>query len=236
MTISRRDILTTGTLASIAAATTATSAGAADPIVSATPQLTPDAALRRLKEGNAGFVADRPVKSDLSRARRLALAEGQQPFATLVGCSDSRVGPEQLFGAGLGELFIVRTAGNNVDTAGMGSIEYSVTALGVPLVVVLGHEKCGAVAAAVDVVNKDVRLPGSIGRMIEPIIPSVLVARRAGATNETLLNRTIDENVRRMVDRLQNYSEPMLLEPQRQGKLKVVGAVYSLATGAVRWL
>ncbi|MEG3082078.1 carbonic anhydrase [Sphingomonas sp. PB2P12] len=236
MTVSRRDILTTGTLASAAAVTMTSTADAADTIVAATPRLTPDEALRRLKDGNAGFVADRPVRSDLSRARRLALAEGQQPFATLVGCSDSRVGPEQLFGAGLGELFIVRTAGNNVDTAGMGSIEYSVTALGVPLVVVLGHEKCGAVAAAVDVVNKDVRLPGSIGRMIEPIIPSVLVARRAGATAETLLNRTIDENVRRMVDRLRNYSEPMLLEPQRQGKLKVVGAVYSLATGLVRWL
>ena len=236
MTMSRRDILTTGTLASVAATTMTATADAADTIVSATPRLTPDEALRRLQDGNAGFVADRPVRTDLSRARRLALAEGQQPFATLVGCSDSRVGPEQLFGAGLGELFIVRTAGNNVDTAGMGSIEYSVTALGVPLVVVLGHEKCGAVAAAVDVVNKDVRLPGSIGRMIEPIIPSVLVARRAGATSETLLNRTIDENVRRMVDRLRNYSEPMLLEPQRQGKLKVVGAVYSLATGLVRWL
>ncbi len=236
MTITRRDILTTSTVATLAAAAIPSAVDAADMLHSATPQLTPDQALRRLKDGNSRFVSDQPVTSDLSRARRLALADGQQPFATLVGCSDSRVGPEQLFGAGLGELFIVRTAGNNVDTAGMGSIEYSVAVLGVPLVVVLGHEKCGAVAAAVDVVNKDVRLPGSIGRMIEPIIPSVLVARRAGATSATLLDRTIEENVRRMVDRLSKYSEPMLLEPQRQGKLKIVGAVYSLATGAIRWL
>ncbi|MFZ2981605.1 MAG: carbonic anhydrase, partial [Sphingobium sp.] len=84
-------------------------------------QPTPDEALQRLKDGNAAFMADKPVEADVSRDRRLELAQGQQPFATLVGCSDSRVGPEQLFGAGLGELFIVRTAGNNVDTAGMGS-------------------------------------------------------------------------------------------------------------------
>ncbi|HEY0958778.1 MAG TPA: carbonic anhydrase [Novosphingobium sp.] len=188
-----------------------------------------------MKEGNARFVADRPSAPDMSRQRRLALAEGQQPFATLVGCSDSRVGPEQLFGAGLGELFIVRTAGNNVDTAGMGSIEYSVSALGVPLVVVLGHEKCGAVAAACDVVRKDVKLPGSIGRMIEPIIPAVLVAQRNGS-EANLVERSVEENVRRMVERLRKFSEPMLLDPQMTGKLKVVGAVYSLSTGEVRWL
>ncbi len=198
-------------------------------------QPTPDAALKRLIEGNAAFVADRPIQPDMSRERRLALAQGQQPFATLVGCSDSRVGPEQLFGAGLGELFIVRTAGNNVDTAGMGSIEYSVTVLKVPLIVVLGHEKCGAVAAATDAVTKDVRFPGSIGRMIEPIIPAVIAAQRANADGD-LVEHAVEENVRRMVERLQTFSEPMLIDPQRRGELKVVGAVYSLATGQVRWL
>jgi carbonic anhydrase len=198
-------------------------------------QPTPDEALQRLVEGNASFVADRPLESDLSRDRRLALAQGQQPFATLVGCSDSRVGPEQLFGAGLGELFIVRTAGNNVDTAGMGSIEYSVAVLKVPLIVVLGHEKCGAVAAAADVVTKDVRFPGSIGRMIEPIIPAVLAAQR-NVKEADLVDASVEENVRRMVERLQTYSEPMLIEPQERGELKVVGAVYELATGLVRWL
>lgn len=203
-------------------------------------QPTPDEALQRLKDGNAAFVADRPLATDTSRQRRLALAEGQQPFATLVGCSDSRVGPEQLFGAGLGELFIVRTAGNNVDTAGMGSIEYSVTALKVPLIVVLGHEKCGAVAAATQVVTEDARFPGSIGRMIEPIVPAVLAAQRGGGDGQggegDLLDRSIEENVRRMVERLQTAAEPMLIAPQLQGALKVVGAVYGLATGEVRWL
>lgn len=198
-------------------------------------QPSPEEALRRLIAGNAAFVADQPVLPDISHERRMALAQGQQPFATLVGCSDSRVGPEHLFGAGLGELFIVRTAGNNVDTAGMGSIEYSVTALKVPLIVVLGHEKCGAVAAATDVVTKDVRFPGSIGRMIEPIIPAVIAAQRANQAGD-LVERAVEENVRRMVERLQQFSEPMLIEPQRRGELKVVGAIYSFATGEVRWL
>ncbi|MDX3909273.1 MAG: carbonic anhydrase [Sphingobium sp.] len=198
-------------------------------------QPTPDEALQRLVSGNDAFVADQPLSSDLSRERRLALAEGQQPFATLVGCSDSRVGPELLFGAGLGELFIVRTAGNNVDTAGMGSIEYSVAVLKVPLIVVLGHEKCGAVAAAADVVTKDTRFPGSIARMIEPIVPAVLAAQR-NVGEERLVDTAVEENVRRMVERLQRFSEPMLLEPQERGELKVVGAVYELATGRVRWL
>jgi len=201
----------------------------------AATQPSPDEALARLKAGNAAFVADEPAGADISRARRLALAQGQRPFATLVGCSDSRVGPEQLFGAGLGELFIVRTAGNNVDTAGMGSIEYSVMALKVPLIVVLGHEKCGAVAAATDVVTKDTRFPGSIARMIEPIIPAVLAAQRTHADGD-LVEHAVEENVRRMVERLEKFAEPMLIDPQRRGDLKVVGAVYSLSTGMVRWL
>jgi carbonic anhydrase len=198
-------------------------------------QPSPDDALQRLIAGNAAFVADQPKQPDISHERRMELAQGQQPFATLVGCSDSRVGPEHLFGAGLGELFIVRTAGNNVDTAGMGSIEYSVTALKVPLIVVLGHEKCGAVAAATDVVTKDTRFPGSIGRMIEPIIPAVIAAQRADEDGD-LVERAVEENVRRMVERLQEASEPMLIEPQRRGELKIVGAIYSIATGQVRWL
>jgi carbonic anhydrase len=198
-------------------------------------QPTPDEALQRLKDGNAAFIADHPINVDTSRQRRLELAQGQQPFATLVGCSDSRVGPEQLFGAGLGELFIVRSAGNNVDTAGMGSIEYSVMALKVPLIVVLGHEKCGAVAAATQVVTDDARFPGSIGRMIEPIVPAVLAAQRDDKEGD-LVEQAVEENVRRMVERLRTASEPMLIEPQEQGALKVVGAVYGLATGEVRWL
>jgi carbonic anhydrase len=192
-----------------------------------------DAALERLIAGNARFVADDPITPDISRARRLALAQGQFPFATLVGCSDSRVGPEQLFGVGLGDLFIVRTAGNNVGTNGMGSIEFSVAQLGVPLIVVLGHEKCGAVGAAVKVVTDDLQLAGSMGKMIEPIIPAVLHAQRDLPEYGDLMDAAVRENVRRMVRRLRTASEPMLMEPQASGRLKVVGAYYDLDTGSV---
>lgn len=205
----------------------------------AVAQLTPDQALERLKEGNRRFLADAPVEIDTSHDRRLDLAKGQHPFATLIGCSDSRVGPELLFGAGLGELFIVRNAGNNIDISGLGSVEYSVAVLKVPLIVVLGHEACGAVAAATDLVTQDARFPGAIGRMIEPIVPAVLAAQRGtdgGDHSGELIDRAIEENVRRVVDRLKGYSEPIIMEPLEKGELKIVGAVYSLGTGEVRWL
>nr|WP_295667828.1 carbonic anhydrase [Sphingomonas sp.] len=233
MIISRRALMSAATAAAGAGLVVTNRAWAADP--AQTSQVKPIEALDRLKRGNINFVNDRTNGQDMSRTRRLSLAEGQHPFATLVGCSDSRVGPEQLFGAGLGELFIVRSAGNNVDTAGMGSIEYSVAVLGVPLIVVLGHDKCGAVSAAIDVATKDARFPGSIGRMIEPIVPAVLAAQRS-TSDGTLLAKSIDENVRRVVERLRKFSELMLLDPQKTGALMVVGAVYSLSTGEVRWL
>ena len=200
---------------------------------------TAEQALARLKAGNRRYVADDPVPVDLSRQRRLDVALAQRPFATLVGCSDSRVGPEQLFGVGLGDLFIVRTAGNNVDTHGMGSIEFSVNQLGVPLIVVLGHERCGAVESAVKVVTEDLQLSGSMGKMIEPIVLAVLRAQRllgaSGGTDAELLEAAVHENIRRMVHRLRTASEPYLMEPQAAGWLKVVGAYYDLATGSVEF-
>jgi carbonic anhydrase len=123
--------------------------------------LTPAQALEKLKKGHADFLADKPsLKSSRDNARRLEIARGQIPFAVLVGCSDSRVAPELLFGTGLGELFIVRNAGNTIDTVALGSIEYAVQVLGVPLIMVLGHERCGAVEAAVSVVEKNTVYPG----------------------------------------------------------------------------
>lgn len=193
--------------------------------------LTADQALALLKEGNRRFIADSPALGPISRQRRLAIAQSQAPFATLVSCSDSRVGPEQLFGRGLGELFIVRNAGNTVSSnQALGSLEYAVAVLGTPLVVVLGHERCGAVDAAVKVVKDNASFPGSIGRMVEPIIPAALAARSDGTIN---LDNAIRANVRRTVEQLRNAVEPVLLEPQRQGRLKVVGAYYDLDTGAV---
>ena len=163
----------------------------------------------------------------------MEIARRQTPFAVLVGCSDSRVPPGLLFGTRLGELFIVRNAGNTVDTVALGSIQYGVLVLGVPLIVVLGHERCGAVQAALEVVQDDASFPGSIGQMIEPIIPAVLRAARAGdLKGEDLLDAAVKANVRRTVERLRN-SEPSLIDPRRAGKLKIVGAHYDLDDGKV---
>ena len=193
--------------------------------------LTPDEALARLQKGNAGYL-DKPAVSMQDRARRLEIARGQAPFAVVVGCSDSRVPPEVLFGTGLGELFTVRNAGNTVDTAALGTIQYGVAVLGAPLLVVLGHERCGAVEAAVAVVEKNATFPGSIGQMVEPIVPAALKARASGLQGEELLDAAVRETVRRTVERLRT-SEPLFADPLRTGKLRVVGARYDLDDGKV---
>ena len=183
-TLSRRSLLGCACCAPMAASL-ALGAGALTPAHAAgkTTDLTADQALQRLKDGNRKFMADAPDQTAaaaqmdnprLNHERRLEIAQGQTPFAVLVSCSDSRVPPELLFGRGLGELFIVRNAGNTVDTVALGSIEYAVAQLGVPLVLVLGHERCGAVDAALSVVEKNATFPGSIGQMIEPIVPAAL--------------------------------------------------------------
>lgn len=201
--------------------------------------LTPEEALQTLKDGNANFLGDKVISTELNRERRLEIARGQSPFAVLVSCSDSRVPPELLFGRGLGDLFIVRNAGNTVDTVALGSIQYAVAELGVPLIVVMGHERCGAVDAALAVVEKNVTYPGSIGQMIEPIVPAVLRARAAmDATKpydrEAVLDAAVRENVRRVVTRL-STSEPLLIEPLQKKKLIIVGARYDLDDGSVEF-
>jgi carbonic anhydrase len=204
--------------------------------------LGPDEALAVLREGKRAFVAGGLALKPGDSARRLALAGGQAPIAVLVGCSDSRVPPELLFGRGLGELFVVRIAGNTVGTAAaLGSVEYAVAGLGVPLVVVLGHERCGAVAAALDVVERGATFPGSIDQLIEPIVPAALRARdaalRAGAGDGpgAVLHAAVVENARRVAARLRS-SEAVLVDPLRAGRLKVVAACYDLEDGRVDFL
>ncbi len=231
--ISRRMLLGAAT-AGLAANLLPSSVAAAPPPGTANPappSLTPDQALILLKEGNRGFLAGRTPRSDVNGRRRLEIAREQHPIGVLVSCSDSRVPPELLFGRGLGELFIIRNAGNTIDTVAMGSLEYAVTQLNVPLVVVMGHERCGAVAAAVSVVEQGTAFPGSMGRMVEPILPAVLEARLQGAAN--LLDAAVRRNVGRTVERLRRFSEPMILERIRGGRLKVVGARYDLDDGLV---
>ncbi len=237
MTHSRRDFFAASAVGVASAATLAsqsTSAHPTDTKTAAMPEaksnLTPDQALDLLIKGNKDFLNDKPNKGPVNGKRRLEIALGQAPIAAYVSCSDSRVSPEILFGRGLGELFIIRNAGNTVDTVALGSIEYAVAELGVPLIVIMGHERCGAVKAAVDVVKNNATYPGSIGRMIEPIIPAVLQAK--GEPGD-LLDNSVRANVRRVVAYLRTATDPLLLAPQGTGKLKVVGAYYDLDTGGV---
>lgn len=235
--IDRRELFRTAAIAGGAAALAPSLAGAA----AAAPgtrgaAMTPAQALARLQEGNRSFVANRPNSSDLSTARRLALAQGQTPFAALVGCADSRVGPEHLFGTGLGDLFIVRTAGNYVDDAGFGSLAYAVAELKVPLIVVLGHEKCGAVAAANAVLTDNAQLPPSLLRMVQPILPASIDARASLKAGEDLLDKAVHRNVRRVAESLRATSDPILAGPIASGQLKVVEAYYGLATGEVEFM
>lgn len=194
------------------------------------PKITPNEALQRLVDGNRRFLTDQSPPIIENTRRRLALTKTQEPFVAYVSCSDSRVPPELLFGRGLGEMFIIRNAGNTVDTVALGSIEYAVAVLGVPLIVVMGHQSCGAVKAAIDVVEDNAVFPGVIGRMIEPIIPAVLQSR--GQSGDKIENAA-RSNVRRVVRQLRTATDPLLLDPLREGRLRVVGAFYSFDTGAV---
>lgn len=235
--ISRRELAVMGA-ASVAAAALAKGsvAVAAEPSVGpGKTKLTAEQALARLREGNARFVRDEKQVADISTKRRLEIAKGQGPFAALIGCADSRVGPEHLFGAGLGDLFIVRTAGNYVDDAGFGSIAYAVAELGVPLIVVMGHERCGAVAAAVAVVDQNVQLPVSLSTMVEPILPAVISARASLKAGENIVDASVRANVRRVTAKLRYHSDPIIGQPVRDKKVMVVGAYYDLDTGAVEF-
>ena len=234
--LTRRTLSLGGTAAGGAALAPATAAwteaqDARSPAVApAGPAMTPDEALALLKKGNEDFLADVEPVAETGHERRMALAHGQTPLCAYVTCSDSRVPPELLFSRGLGELFIIRNAGNTLDLLALGSVEYAVAVLQVPLVVVMGHESCGAVDGAMQVVDKNARFPGAIGKMIEPIIPAVLASR--GQQGDPLEN-AVKQNVRRVTRMLREDSDPIMLTPQRDGRLKVVGAYYELDSGRV---
>ena len=191
-----------------------------------------DTVLAQLLAGNQRF-----VKGELTHPRRkpddfTPLAEGQAPLAVIIGCADSRVAPELIFDQGVGDLFVVRVAGNIISGAGAtvkGSIEYAVAELGVRLVMVLGHSRCGAVHAAIKHIDANDPLPGSIGDLVATIKPSVAAAKgRPG----DLLDNVIKSNVERGVARLK-VLEPILAGPVKQRTVKVVGAVYDLRSGKV---
>lgn len=197
-----------------------------------TTSLTADQALEKLKAGNARYVANPQLcVADLTN-NRATVAKGQAPWASFVSCADSRVPPELLFGGvGLGELFVARNAGNMVDTATMGTLEYGAEHLGVPLIVVLGHERCGAVAAAVEVFKTKAKLPGSIGPMVKPIVPAVkAVAKKDG----DMVDNAVRENARRTAEQIKTQS-PIIAHLIQAGKVKVVAARYDLDDGKVEF-
>ncbi|MFA5803086.1 MAG: carbonic anhydrase [Melioribacteraceae bacterium] len=182
-------------------------------------------ALQKLADGNKRFAESKAEHINQSAERRTEVAKGQKPFAVIVTCSDSRVPPEIIFDQGLGDLFVIRTAGNIVDDIGLGSIEYAVEHLGVRLIMVLGHEKCGAVDAAV----KGGHAEGHIQKLIDEIIPAV---EKAKNIKGDLLDNSVKTNVLRIVDQL-NSSEPILKEFVHEKKLTVVGARYDLDDSVV---
>lgn len=187
--------------------------------------------LSKLREGNKRFVSGELSKKDIGEGRRQELTKGQSPFATVLSCSDSRVAPELIFDEGLGDIFIIRDAGNVVDPVTMGSIEYGVEHLHTPLLVILGHEKCGAVTAALDAKGKP---EGNIGAILRKIMPAVHKAKKAGKDRESTLDLAIKENVRN------TYTDVMkskiVSELVHEGKLKVVAAEYYLGTGTVEMI
>jgi carbonic anhydrase len=186
--------------------------------------LSPDAALQKLMEGNQRFVQHQPQYPDQTQARLQEVAQAQHPFATILSCADSRVPAEIIFDQGIGDIFDVRIAGNIATPEATGSIEYAVALLNTPLLMVLGHERCGAVTAAV----QNEPLPGDISTFVKAIKP--VVGKVKYQSGDTVDNAVI-ANVHYQIQRLKR--SPLLSERLKSGKLKIVGGRYDLDTGSV---
>ena len=191
--------------------------------------ISPDEALNRLQHGNARYAANEPTNKDFS-VGRVARTQAQYPFASIVSCANSRLAPELAFDQGPGQLFVVRVAGNFVNEDGLASLEYGAVVLGVPLIMVLGHSNCGAVNATIKVVKDGTTLPGHLPSLTNAIRPAVAAAQAKNPAD--LLSEATAENVRLNVKYLQT-AKPILADLVAAGKLKVVGAVYNVASGKV---
>lgn len=190
--------------------------------------VSPDKLIGRLIQGNKRFVSGELTYVHSSPEERASLTNGQQPFAVVVGCADSRVPPELVFDQRLGQLFVVRVAGQVLDDPSLGSIEYAVEHLGSRLIVVLGHEKCGAVKAAVE----GGEAPGHIHSLVDAIKPAV---EKAHEMPGELLDNAVRANVDRVVEQLKT-SGPILDELVRHGEVAVVGGIYDLDSGKVEFM
>jgi carbonic anhydrase len=189
--------------------------------------LTPALAWRRLREGNDRFVSGESLHPNQDASRRSSLVEHQHPFAVIFGCADSRLAAEIIFDLGLGDAFVVRTAGQVIDDAVLGSLEYSISVLGVPLIVVLGHDSCGAVIATKSAVDTGQMPVGFIRDLVERITPSVLTARRNGQED---VNDMVVEHVKQTSQRLVDSSR-VISAAIDSGRAAVIGLSYRLAEG-----
>jgi carbonic anhydrase len=194
------------------------------------PAITAEAALARLLAGNARFADGKPQHDHQSKDWRARLEQAQHPMAVILGCADSRVPPELLFDQGFGDLFVVRVAGNIVDTDVTASIEYAVDHLGTPLVVVLGHSRCGAVTAALDHLSDSDVGPDEIASLFYRIEPALIGLPR-DKNREEQLGEAVKRNVALGVRRLSRV--PDLMKSLKKGKVKIVGAVYDIHSGKV---
>lgn len=232
MTLSRRQFIRTTTLA------TAVGASAAIPrevhsAQSNTSPLSAEEALTSLKEGNKRFVSGNLRYPHTGKEWLQGLVKGQAPFATILGCSDSRVPPELLFDQGFGDLFVVRVAGNVVDIDVEGSIEYSVDHCGTRLVVVMGHQGCGAVTAALKSSEDIKKEPNEIQRLVRLIKPIDRSATK-GLSFDEILARSVEENVKASVRTLSKISD--LASAIEKKNVMIVGCVYDIATGTVKFM
>ncbi|MET0992617.1 MAG: carbonic anhydrase [Mycobacterium sp.] len=193
------------------------------------PVTNPVSAWKALKEGNERFVAGKPEHPSQSIEHRTSLAESQQPTAVVFGCADSRVAAEIIFDQGLGDMFVVRTAGHVIDSAVLGSVEYAVTVLNVPLIVVLGHDSCGAVTATLSALDDGVVPGGYVRDIVERVTPSILLGRRDGLTRvDEFEARHVTETAAQLRRR-----STAIAERVAAGALAIAGVTYQLADGRV---
>jgi carbonic anhydrase len=192
-----------------------------------TSHLTPAEAWQKLRDGNARFVSATTSHPNQDASRRASLVNTQDPFAVIFGCSDSRLAAEIIFDVGLGDIFVVRTAGQVIDDAVLGSLEYSVSVLKVPLIVILGHDSCGAVTATAQSVESGTMPTGFIRDLVERITPSVLTSRRNGVDD---INGMVEEHIRQTGQRLVDSSR-VIADAVEKGTTAVVGVTYRLDEG-----
>jgi carbonic anhydrase len=228
--LSRRKLFGLGGLAFASALTAGRLAHAAD---GPTTTVTIDEAIVKLKAGNDKYVQAPEVCARDLKASREHVANLQTPWVTVLSCSDSRVPPELLFGGlGVGELFVARNAGNIVDMATMGTIEYGAAVLKTPVILVMGHERCGAVVAACEIVEKKTTFPGSIGKMVEAIVPA---ARGVEKAPGNFVDNTVRANARQSAKQIATDSA-IVAGLVKAGKVKVIAARYDLDDGRVEYL